>query len=53
MKLNKKMIIKKLYCISEDLYYRDIVETDHAVNSGTNSIDELKKKYECITKKNK
>ena len=37
--------IEKLYFVSEDLYFRDIVETKHAVNSGTTSIKKLKIKY--------
>ena len=42
--------IEKLYSVSEDLYIRDIVETNHAVNSGTTSIAELKVKYEKFIK---
>jgi hypothetical protein len=35
----------KLYKVSEDLYLRDVVETNHAVYSGKTSIAELRVKY--------
>lgn len=38
-------LIKELYSVSEDLYLRDVVETNHAINSGSSSVEELKIKY--------